>query len=420
MGSSGRTIDPEDEAVTGPDNPESGRRGSTTADSPEPYIRHGLVAFVPVIRSRLSFAILVRRAILELLHESKKAERDLVIAVQLPPSLDEIVGLAIDQLPKVSLIAVESRPREHKEIIPITPCDGLVEAIRTAREENLSLRYIDQEIVPGDLVHRHCLGGNDWPDDVLEVGPEQYRKDLGAELNRPPLRLEPVDTLREIHMAQVIRRLCTQYQPPNVVVVCDVTHVQPLRELLRKPQLQPEVGSSATGELSVHRMNPSLPVLLGYLDDIPQLVEVYDDLRRKEPQLTKETLLGTSLAEFGDRFPEFGQPEDIRSWTKWCHYPGGARGRRFSNLDEIISATVSATADRRGRDLARALRCHLLKYGQQVNVDRVGQLISPRTPRRTSTGHASATQCFGSMRSIHYLHRYLRKAEFCFPLAKHC
>ncbi len=242
----------------------------------KPFITYGNLYFVPILRQRLNFAVLVQRAVDELALD----EHDL-IAVQLPSSVERSVLKAIKKLPKVSLIITALGQFEQREVFPITPCDGMVEAIRISREKEIPLEFIDQEIVPGHLVDRYCIDDPNWPDDsfALERGIEWYLNLIQKRLSYPPARFEPMDTWREIYMALQIQQLYPLYQ--RILVVCNATHVNPIRQLLRKPVLFTDFNGGALPKATYNIWEPSLPVLLSYLDDIPKLVEVYEQYREQ-------------------------------------------------------------------------------------------------------------------------------------------
>ena len=131
-------------------------------DSGEPFIEQGGIYIVPTVPQRLSFAVLVQRAF-----ERLELTADDVVAVALPPSLEIELHYGIAELPRVSLITGAVEAEVEREVFPVTPCDGMVEAVRTAAEKGLKLRLVDREVTPGALIERSCFGDPDWPDDGL-------------------------------------------------------------------------------------------------------------------------------------------------------------------------------------------------------------------------------------------------------------
>jgi hypothetical protein len=244
------------------------------------YIRQQNIFFVPILRHRLNFAVLVRRALRQL---GPWTDQDL-IAVALPPSVGVVVRMEVQGqrygvLP-VSLVIANWEDGIQQEVFPVTPCDGIVEAVRVASERDLPLEFIDQELSPGNLVMRQCLLDPQWPDDdlVLRWGSLRYLRLITEQIEQPPIRFEPVDTWREIHMAEALRALSPKYS--RVLAVCEATHLEPIRRLLRVGSRESEVSVDAGAEPRLKVVRPTLEVMLRYLDDFPKLVERYEEQRR--------------------------------------------------------------------------------------------------------------------------------------------
>ena len=147
------------------------RRHVQVSQTATPYIRHNSIYFVPVWRHHLNFAVLVQRAVQQL----QLSQQDLV-AVELPQSAAKPVLAAIAKLPRVSLVISTLRDSDQREVFGITPCDGIVEGIRVAIEQQIPLQFIDQEIPPGHLLNHVCIPDENWPDDglALQYGAEWY------------------------------------------------------------------------------------------------------------------------------------------------------------------------------------------------------------------------------------------------------
>src|SRR5262245_13263059 len=93
------------------------------------------VYFVPIQRQRLTFAVLVRRALKAL----EPWTSDDMVAVAVPasvtPALGDIVNAHRNVTPfPVKLIVAKWPEGEYREVFPVTPSDGIVEAIRYATE----------------------------------------------------------------------------------------------------------------------------------------------------------------------------------------------------------------------------------------------------------------------------------------------
>ncbi len=100
----------------------------------------GCVQAVPSIHQRSAFAQEVRRAFL--------AERFDAVAVELPPSLFDLFGQGVEQLPNVTAVVFHDPLEDGEErtgFLPVDPCDSIAEAVRLARQERVPVYSIDQE-----------------------------------------------------------------------------------------------------------------------------------------------------------------------------------------------------------------------------------------------------------------------------------
>ena len=101
---------------------------------------------VPVLPSRISFAILVRRAISEI--ESQDTEIGGVLCdsdtvlLSLPAVVERSYLDAVGNLPKASVLFLQRKSQvgaEHREILSVNPSEGFTEAARSARERGCRL-----------------------------------------------------------------------------------------------------------------------------------------------------------------------------------------------------------------------------------------------------------------------------------------
>jgi len=184
-----------------------------------PYVQYGNIHFIPVVRRRLSFAVLVQRAV-DSFKEPPLGRRDLVAAA-LPQSVAGSVTTAIAKLPAISLVVASVPGVPQREAFAVTPCDGMVEAIRIALEHGIPWRCIEPEIAPGFLGDRPCVDAN-WPDDTLAVerGAERYLDLVQGLLAGPLDRCDPADAGRELYIAEQLRSLRPRYN--RILCVCDV------------------------------------------------------------------------------------------------------------------------------------------------------------------------------------------------------
>lgn len=180
---------------------------------------------VPIRHDRMEFAAAVRQAILHF--------RPQAVAVELPPALGDAFRRAVARLPYMSVLVYEDEAGQAM-YIPVEPSDPLVEAVRTAGELDLPVHYVDLHVT-GYPEHRDLL-----PDSyVLHAsGLKGYWEAFEA-LPRPPR--EPLDELREAHMAAVVDTLSRE---GDLLLVCGIRHVRGIREAL------------SSGRKAVHRHRP--------------------------------------------------------------------------------------------------------------------------------------------------------------------
>jgi hypothetical protein len=273
----------------------------------------------------------------------------------------------------VSLVVTSTDDWEGKEVIAVTPCDGIIEAVRFADEQRLELFCIDEEVAPRHLWMRHCFRDSEWPDDalVLASGVRDYLNLVQERLSDRPARLEPVDSWRESHMAARLRRLAPRYH--RVLCICDIARVLPLSKLLASEETLTEFESPVP-PLRLKIQKPNLSTLLSYLDDIPYLVEVYE--RDRAMGRAADFSKHAALLEGVRRIQ--GKSGDVCFSTR--HYQ--KFGQFLINLLEYtghlspeLEHAMTAAGCCFNTAFAKQVRGALLSYAGQVNVARVGERI---------------------------------------------
>ena len=99
---------------------------------------------MPIIHGSGDFAVQVREELLTRPYDC--------VAVPLPPSFQDDVEAAIEELPE-SRSSSRWTPRSSDEsegepgfsYVPIDPCQGVIAALRTARGERIAREFIDLE-----------------------------------------------------------------------------------------------------------------------------------------------------------------------------------------------------------------------------------------------------------------------------------
>jgi len=259
------------------------------------FLTVGNVHVVPALQNRLAFAIAVRRALAELRAIRPWTARDLV-AIALPPSILDSVRSGISRLPHVSLVFARVENESGREVVAVTPCDAMIEALRTADENGWPVECVDLEVSPGNLQRGGCLRDPEWPDDMLALalGVERYLEMIEGYFAQPPMRLEPLDTLRERHIVERVRNFQPFYD--RILLVCDAGLTRSVLAGIAQPHSKTTPTEALASKIvfsTVEQLN--LEVLLSYLDDYPKIVERYNRERLSWIQ-------GEDLVENFDKF----------------------------------------------------------------------------------------------------------------------
>ncbi len=179
------------------------------------------IRFLPILHNRLEFALEVHRQILEFQPQ--------VIAVELPPTIQEPVLTAVKRLPDLSVILYPEKSGRYI-YLPIEPVDGIIEAIRLGIEKTLPVFFIDRD------TEAYPQRSDPMPDPyaVTQIGYRSYclayLKERGQETPSPD------DALRERTMASQALRLNHQYQ--RILLICGLIHWSGIvHQLDKNPEL---------------------------------------------------------------------------------------------------------------------------------------------------------------------------------------
>jgi hypothetical protein len=106
--------------------------------SADDFLRIGRrIRALPIIHGSGDCAIRVREELLARPYDC--------VAVPLPPSFQEDVEAAIDQLPAISAVVQRDAEGDGFSYVPIDPCQGVIAALRTALGERIARAFIDME-----------------------------------------------------------------------------------------------------------------------------------------------------------------------------------------------------------------------------------------------------------------------------------
>ncbi|NIP72451.1 MAG: hypothetical protein GWO16_05210, partial [Gammaproteobacteria bacterium] len=119
-----------------------GQSDSAAIREHPPYLAFGNVYAVPSLHGRVRFAGLVRRAFFAL--------RPDAIAVELPATLERSIREGVERLPYLSVVGYQDFDEELEkvqQILPVTPDDSLVEAVRLGMAHGVPVHFIDRDVV---------------------------------------------------------------------------------------------------------------------------------------------------------------------------------------------------------------------------------------------------------------------------------
>jgi hypothetical protein len=235
---------------------------SPSAAAPAPYVRFGPVHAVPSLHGRRRFADLVRRAFF--------AVRPRAIAVELPATLEATVRKAVERLPYLSVVAYDDFTREIepvRRILPVTPEDSLIEAVRLGMAFGVPLHFIDRDVL------NHTPEPVRVPDDYLieRIGLERYWRKAAEAL--PPAAAGSPDAEREVEMAARLRALPEE----SILFVCGLSHLGAVMGHYAGAAPAPPGGVTQREQKLYTVARESLP---NVLSDFPRFAYAYELARR--------------------------------------------------------------------------------------------------------------------------------------------
>jgi hypothetical protein len=186
-------------------------------------IRRGNITYLPVIPGRLEFAWRVRNYLVE--------HRPRVIAVELPSSLERAYAKALDRLPRMSVILIPEGEREDEEratYIPVEPGDPFVEALRTARELEAEIVFLE----PASHEKPHLNDTYPEPYAIEIVGLDSY-------LEAYRVHSQPRTREIEAHAAAMAWKLQGADPFAEICAIVSLNLLDPLLDAMETPQEPP-------------------------------------------------------------------------------------------------------------------------------------------------------------------------------------
>jgi hypothetical protein len=222
-------------------------------------LRRGAWRYFPVVPGRMEFAIEVRQAILAL--------RPKVVAVELPHTCEEFYLRAIDRLPQYSALMYPTPDafdldEESFVYVPVEPCDPFVEAVRTAREIEAEVLFIE----PALQDRPHVAAQYPDPYAVRRIGLDKYTE---AYRVQPP----PRDEELEAHGAGMAWRLQGADPFAATLIVVSFNLLDPLLDAMQIPQEEPAKRVKAS---RVRLVNPDPECLAEITTEMPYLQQRYE------------------------------------------------------------------------------------------------------------------------------------------------
>jgi hypothetical protein len=249
-----------------------------------PYVRFGRLYAVPSLHARWGFAALVRQAFL--------AVRPRAIAVELPPTLEDSIRKGVERLPYLSAVVYEDFDQDLDQVhhvVPVTPEDSLIEAVRLGMSANIPVHFIDRDILHYEAQPVRA------PDDYLvrRIGLERYWRHVAGNVTEP--EPDSPDGLREVAMAAALRQLTGEHE--RVLYVCGMAHLDGVLRHIREETPEPPGAVSQREQTLFNLGEESIP---RSLQGIPYTVYGYELSRAGLAPADYPQLLPLPLARGGE------------------------------------------------------------------------------------------------------------------------
>ena len=230
-----------------------------SASDRSPLTHHG-VRFVPVVHGRLEFAWEVRRQIL--------AWRPDVVAVEFPVTLRDAIERGVKRLTLLSVVSY-TEADDGEVFALVEPTDGVIEAVRTARELGIPRAYVDRD------TEGYPQTWESFPDvyGAQRIGHAAYCAAF-AELFDPAAERDEEDRLREETMAARLQELAERHD--RVLFAGGLYHYPAVAHGLGAPRPLPLGRVRRDGVAIEHLHEDSSRELL---TDFAWLARAYEDAR---------------------------------------------------------------------------------------------------------------------------------------------
>ena len=227
------------------------------------------IRVMPIIHGSGDFAIQVREELLSRPYDC--------VAVPLPPSFQEDVEAAVEELPAISVVVQVDADNADGEAdrepgfsyVPIDPCQGVIAALRTARGERIARAFVDLETPRFELV----TGSFPDPYALKRVKPERFAAALLAAVPPP---MPGQNTQRIAWMATRLRELESRYR--SILFVCSILDWPWIRDAYQR-RVEPPEPESFFSPMATYPVDHR--TLIFVLGELPYITGLYERGRRE-------------------------------------------------------------------------------------------------------------------------------------------
>lgn len=243
------------------------------------------IDIVPVVHGSADFSLALRRLLTE--------ERYDCLAVPLPPSFQDDVEMAIRALPVISAVVQSATPEDDRyTYIPIDPCQPVIAALKTAREERMHRAFIDLECRdPGEAV-----GVYPDPYALRALSIDEFSAAVLPSIERPDP--ESFAARRARRMAFELHRLELEHE--RILAVTSIVDWPWVRDAYRT---KAEYPRNVPYFAPIERYPIAADTLFFFLSELPWITHLYEVQRSDFAEAESLSIDGTKelIVEARDR-----------------------------------------------------------------------------------------------------------------------
>lgn len=340
----------------------------------EDFLRIGRkIRVLPIIHGSGDFAIRAREETLK--------EHWECLAVPLPPSFQDQVEDAIEQLPTLTAVVQRDETSETYSYVPIDPCQGVIAAIRCALGERIPRAFIDLETT------RFEAQTGIFPDPyaLKQVRPESFAAALLPAIPKPkPGQHEA----RILWMAKRLRELEKKHD--SILFICSLLDWPWIRDAYQQhsaphdaEQLDRDIDEpeSVFAPIQTYRVDPE--TYLFFLSELPFVTSLYE---RGRIELTpddnlsvdgiKELMLKTRerLSESQPRLAERVTPQLLSIYFRYVRNLALIENRLTPDFYDLVVAAQQVVGDNFALELTQVAR----EYSYAESVDLPDDILTLR------------------------------------------